>query len=86
MQDSQKVVAHWQETTRLTVIMLAIWAFFSFFIHFFAPVLNNIRILGFPLGFYMAAQGSLIVFVAQLFWFAKAQDDVDRKYGMAEED
>lgn len=86
MHDPQKVTAHWQETTRLTVIMLVVWAFFSFVIHMFAPALNGIRILGFPLGFYMAAQGSLIVFVAQLFWFSKAQDNVDRKYGMAEED
>ncbi len=86
MQDPQKVQAHWSETTRLTMIMLAIWATFSFFIHFLAPALNKIHILGFPLGFYMAAQGSLIVFVAQLFWFASAQDKIDRKYGMAEED
>jgi putative solute:sodium symporter small subunit len=86
MADPKTIQAHWSETQRLTVIMLAIWAFFSFFIHFFSPGLNKIHILGFPLGFYMAAQGSLIVFVAQLFWFAKAQDNVDRKYGMAEED
>jgi putative solute:sodium symporter small subunit len=86
MQEPQKVIAHWKDTTRLTVIMLSIWAFFAFFIHFFATSLNGIRVIGFPLGFYMAAQGSLIVFVAQLFWFAKAQDNVDRKYGMAEED
>jgi putative solute:sodium symporter small subunit len=86
MNDQQKVQAHWSETTRLTVIMLGIWAFFSFFVHFLAPGLNKIHILGFPLGFYIAAQGSLIVFVAQLFWFAKAQDAVDRKYGMAEDD
>jgi putative solute:sodium symporter small subunit len=67
-------------------LMIAIWAFFSFFIHMFAPALNGIRFIGFPLGFYMAAQGSLIVFVAMLFWFAKAQDKIDRDHGMAEED
>jgi putative solute:sodium symporter small subunit len=86
MQTEDNVKAHWAETQRLTYIMLGIWAFFSFFIHMFATSLNGIKILGFPLGFYMAAQGSLIVFVIQLFWFAKAQDKVDRKYGMAEED
>ncbi len=86
MSDSKNVQAHWAETTRLTVIMLAVWAFFSFFIHMFSTSLNGIKILGFPLGFYMAAQGSLIVFVAQLFWFSKAQDNVDRKYGMAEDE
>jgi putative solute:sodium symporter small subunit len=86
MSEPNKVQAHWAETQRLTYIMIGIWAFFSFFIHMFATGLNGIKVLGFPLGFYMAAQGSLIVFVAQLFWFSKAQDDVDRKYGMAEDD
>jgi putative solute:sodium symporter small subunit len=86
MSPEDNVKAHWAETTRLTYIMIGIWAFFSFFIHMFSPALNGIKIMGFPLGFYMAAQGSLIIFVAQLFWFAKAQDKVDRKYGMAEED
>jgi putative solute:sodium symporter small subunit len=48
--------------------------------------LNKITIIGFPLGFYMAAQGSLIAFVVQLFLFAKQQDAIDRKHGVAEDD
>jgi putative solute:sodium symporter small subunit len=67
-------------------IALAIWAFFSFVIHFFVNSLNSIVILGFPLGFYMAAQGSLIAFVVLLFWFARKQDQIDRDHGVAEED
>jgi putative solute:sodium symporter small subunit len=54
-------------------------------VHVFAPQLNAIKILGFPLGFYMAAQGSLIAFVVMLFWFGKAQDQIDRDEGVAEE-
>jgi putative solute:sodium symporter small subunit len=77
---------HWGATSRLMWIALAIWAFFSFVIHFFVKTLNEIVVLGFPLGFYMAAQGSLIAFVVLLFWFARAQDSIDRKYGVAEED
>jgi putative solute:sodium symporter small subunit len=84
--DPKQVEAHWAETQRLTWIMLGIWFFFSFIIHMFAPALNRIVILGFPLGFYMAAQGSLIIFVAQLFWFARAQHRVDLKYGFAEDE
>jgi putative solute:sodium symporter small subunit len=82
----QNVEAHWSATTRLMWITVALWAFFSFFIHMFAPSLNGIKFIGFPLGFYMAAQGSLIAFVAMLFWFAKSQDKIDRQFGMAEED
>jgi putative solute:sodium symporter small subunit len=48
--------------------------------------LNTIVIAGFPLGFYMAAQGSLLAFVLMLFWFAKAQDKIDRDFGVAEDD
>ena len=78
--------AHWRKTTNLMWIHLGVWFFFGFVVHFFAPQLNKIVILGFPLGFYMAAQGSLIAFVVQLFLFAKQQDRIDREFGVAEDD
>ncbi|HRF08439.1 MAG TPA: DUF4212 domain-containing protein [Xanthobacteraceae bacterium] len=77
--------AHWRKTTNLMWTHLAIWFFFGYVIHFFAPALNKIVIFGFPLGFYMAAQGSLIAFVVQLFMFAKQQDKIDREFGVAED-
>jgi putative solute:sodium symporter small subunit len=78
--------AHWNKTTNLMWIHLGIWFFFGYVVQMFAPVLNKIVILGFPLGFYMAAQGSLIAFVVQLFVFAKQQDNIDREFGVAEDD
>lgn len=78
--------AYWKKTSGLMWIVLAIWAFAGFGIHLFAPMLNPIHILGFPLGFYMAAQGSITIFVIMLFWFAKAQDRIDRECGVAEEE
>lgn len=80
--------AHWRKTTNLMLTHLGIWFFFGFIIHMFVNTLNkvSIPILGFPLGFYMAAQGSLIVFVVQLFLFAKQQNNIDREFGYAEED
>ena len=77
--------AHWRKTTNLMWTHLAIWFFFGYVIHFFAPALNKIVILGFPLGFYMAAQGSLIAFVVMLFIFASRQDKIDREEGVAEQ-
>lgn len=68
------------------IIMMALWIFFSFAVHMFVTPLNSIKIFGFPLGFYMASQGSLIVFVVMLFWFAKAQDKIDRDSGFAEDE
>jgi putative solute:sodium symporter small subunit len=78
--------AYWRKTSGLMWLMLAIWFVASFLIHAFAPSLNAIRFFGFPLGFYMAAQGSLIVFVVMLFWFAQRQNRIDEEYGVAEED
>jgi putative solute:sodium symporter small subunit len=80
--------AHWNKTSRLMFTHLGVWFFFGFIIHMFVNSLNKITIpvLGFPLGFYMAAQGSLIVFVVMLFLFAKQQDRIDREFGFAEED
>ena len=88
-QDNQaNTDAHWRATTRLMFTYLGIWFFFGYVIHMFVVPLNKIVIpvLGFPLGFYMAAQGSLIAFVTILFLFARQQDKIDREYGMAEED
>jgi putative solute:sodium symporter small subunit len=83
-----KEEAHWRKTTNLMLIHLGVWFFFGFIIHMFVNVLNKVTIpvLGFPLGFYMAAQGSLIVFVVQLFLFARQQDKIDREFGFAEDD
>ena len=83
-----KEEAHWRKTTRLMFIHLGIWLFFGYIIHMFVNQLNKVTIpiLGFPLGFYMAAQGSLIVFVVMLFVFAWQQDRIDRQHGVAEDD
>jgi putative solute:sodium symporter small subunit len=78
--------AHWKATSRLMFIHLGVWVFFGYVVHMFVNVLNNVVVIGFPLGFYMAAQGSLIAFVVMLFIFAKQQDKIDRDHGVAEED
>jgi putative solute:sodium symporter small subunit len=79
---------HWKKTTNLMLMHLGIWLFFGYIIHMFVVPLNKITIpiLGFPLGFYMAAQGSLIVFVVMLFMFARQQNRIDRDHGYAEDE
>jgi putative solute:sodium symporter small subunit len=84
----QREEAHWRKTTRLMLTHLGIWFFFGYVVHMFVVPLNKIIIpvLNFPLGFYMAAQGSLIVFVVMLFVFARQQENIDREFGFAEEE
>jgi putative solute:sodium symporter small subunit len=80
-----KRVAYWKKTSRLMWIIMGWWVFFSFIIPAFAVQLNSIVIAGFPLGFYMAAQGSLISYVVLCFWNASAQNKIDEEFGVAED-
>jgi putative solute:sodium symporter small subunit len=77
--------AYWSKTSRLMWTILAFWVFFSFIIPAFAVQLNQVVIAGFPLGFYFAAQGSLISYVVLCFWNARAQNKIDEEFGVAED-
>lgn len=81
----ERMEAYWRKTSRQMWIIMALWVFFSFGVHLFAYQLNSIVIAGFPLGFYMAAQGSLISFVVLCFWNAYAQNKTDEEFGVAED-
>ena len=83
--EADKRVIHWQRTRSLMIVHLVIWFFFSFVVHWIAPLLNKVSVFHFPLGFYMAAQGALAAFVIQLFIFCRQQEKIDRECGMAEE-
>ena len=78
--------AHWAKTKNLTLTVLVIWFIFSIGVFWFADALNTISFLGFPLGFYMAAQGSLIIFVVLIFYLAYRQNKIDEEFGVAEDD
>ncbi len=77
--------AYWRKTSRLMWTIMVLWFVFSFGIHLFAVPLNSVSIFGFPLGFYMAAQGSLIAFVVLCFWNAHAQNKIDQEFGVSED-
>ncbi len=81
----QQQAAYWHRTRNLMFAILVAWFIFSFAINFFAPELNKIRIIGFPLGYYMAAQGSLIAFVLMCVWNARSQNAIDREFGVQDE-
>jgi putative solute:sodium symporter small subunit len=80
-----KQAAYWRKTSRLMWLMMVLWVFFSFVVHLFAVQLNTVEFLNFPLGFYMAAQGSLIAFVVLCFWNAYSQNKIDEEFGVAED-
>jgi putative solute:sodium symporter small subunit len=78
-------VRHWTRTRNLTIGVLVVWFIFSFIIPWFARELNAFTFIGFPLGYYMIVQGSLIVFVVLIFFQNWKQDQIDDDAGVGEE-
>jgi len=83
--EAERIEGHWSKTRTLTFIVLAVWVVFAFILPWNTKALNAYTFMGFPLGFYFIAQGSLIAFVVMIFvqnWF---QDKIDDEYGFHEE-
>ena len=85
MQVTEKHKQYWSINLRITGLLLAIWFVATFVVIWYARELNEITILG-PLGFYMAAQGSLIIYVAITWFYARTMNSLDKEYGVHEGD
>ena len=79
-------MGYWKATLGLLTKVLIIWFLVSFGAGIlFAPWLNQIQLGGYPLGFWFAQQGSIYVFVALIFWYAKKMGDIDRRFDVHED-
>ena len=86
MQLSAKHHEYWRKNLVITAVLLAIWFVATFVEAWYARELNQISFLGFPLGFYMSAQGSLIIYVLIIFFYARYMEKLDKAYGVDEGD
>ena len=78
--------SYWSYNKKLTTILLIIWFVVTYLISgLFAGALNAISFLGFPFGYYMAAQGSLAIFVIEIAIYARLMNKHDLDYGIREE-
>ena len=75
----------WQRTLRLTALLLAIGFVVTFGISYFARTLN-FDWFGWPFSFWMAAQGTLVVYLVLVVIYARAMRRLDREYGVEEDD
>jgi putative solute:sodium symporter small subunit len=86
MQLTEKHKRYWRKNLRLTGVLLAVWFVVTFVVGWFARDLQSVVILGFPLSFYMGAQGALVIFVVLVGYYAYRMDKLDREYGVHEDD
>lgn len=86
MKLTEKHKEYWQKNLRITAILLGTWFVVTFVVGWFSAELNSITIIGFPLGFYMSAQGCLIIYVLIIGYYARYMNRLDVEYGVHEED
>lgn len=84
MQLTAKHHEYWHRNLKVTTFLLTVWFVVTFVMGYFARELNGITILGFPLGFYMSAQGSLIIYVVIIWYYAHYMNKLDQEYGVHE--
>jgi putative solute:sodium symporter small subunit len=78
--------SYWKYNIKLTTILLVIWFVVTYLLGgVWAGVLNEVTIIGFPLGYWVAAQGSLAIFVVEIALYAKLMNAKDLEYGIREE-
>ncbi len=84
MELSAKHQEYWRKNLVITAILMVIWFVATFVEGWYARELNEINFLGFPLGFYMSAQGSLIIYVVIIGIYARYMNKLDHEYGVQE--
>lgn len=79
------IEAYWRENKIVMSLVMLIWFVVSYVAAIFASSLNSIIIFGFPLGYYMGAQGSITTFVILNWLYSMKMNKLDKKYGLEED-
>jgi putative solute:sodium symporter small subunit len=83
MQLTEKHQAYWSATLRKTALLLVLWFVVTYVVGFYARELS-FNFFGWPFAFYMGAQGSLIIYVLIIWYYARSMNQMDKEFGVAE--
>ena len=79
--------AYWRANIRILLILTAVWFIVSFGMGIIAvDFLDQFKFLGFPFGFWMAQQGSIVAFLVIIAAYVIMMNRVDKAHGVEEED
>ena len=83
MQLTESHKEYWSKNLRITALLLAIWFIVTFVVGFYARDLN-FNFFGWPFSFWMGAQGSLVIYVLIIAYYAHYMNNLDKEYDCAE--
>lgn len=80
---SERQHEYWRRNVKITMVLLAIWAFVTYVVGFYARDLS-FNFFGWPFSFWMGGQGALIIYVLIIWYYARYMNRLDREYGVEE--
>ena len=84
---SERRRAYWRDNLRIMAWLMAVWFIVSYGCGILlVEPLNKISLGGYKLGFWMAQQGSIYVFVILIFVYDRLMNQLDEKYGFGEDE
>jgi len=85
MNQSNQRQRYWSQNLRYLILLLSIWFLVSFGAGIlFKDFLDQFMVGGFPLGFWMAQQGAIYVFVLLIFVYVALMNRLDKKFDVNE--
>jgi len=79
--DSHK--QYWQKNIRVTGLLLVIWFVVTYVVGYMARDLS-FTFFGWPFSFWMGAQGSLVIYVLLIAYYAHYMNNLDKEFDCAE--
>ncbi len=78
---NEQANTYWRRNITLVIKLLIIWFIVSYGCGILlVDTLNQIQIGGYKLGFWFAQQGSIYVFIALVFYYARRMAALDREF------
>ena len=76
---------YWLSTMSLTVGLLTVWLVVTFIVSFASEWLNQWTVLSLPLGYFMSAQGAMLVYLLLIALYVYRMNRLDRRFGVEEQ-
>jgi putative solute:sodium symporter small subunit len=84
MQLTESHRQYWAKNLRITAILLGLWFVVTYVVSYMARDLS-FSFFGWPFSFWMGAQGSLVIYVLIIVYYAHYMNNLDKEHGCAEE-
>jgi putative solute:sodium symporter small subunit len=70
----------WSHTLRLTMGLLGLWLLINFAVPWFARSLDSVRGFGFSAGYWLAAEGALLMYLVIIVVYVWRMDVLERRF------